>query len=72
MNKQRASGRKDGYACISGLVDICERLHYEQCTASQSIRAAQRRGTRLPRWVVPLKGLSILLNKVVISRPSVL
>jgi len=24
MNKQRASGRKDGYACISGLADICE------------------------------------------------
>ena len=29
MNKQRASGRKDGYACISGLADICERPHYE-------------------------------------------
>ena len=27
MNKQRASGRKDGYACISGLADICERPH---------------------------------------------
>ena len=25
MNKQRAGGRKDGYACISGLSDICER-----------------------------------------------
>ena len=25
--KQRASGRKDGYACISGLADICERPH---------------------------------------------
>ena len=27
MNKQRASGRKDGYARISGLADICERPH---------------------------------------------
>ena len=29
MNKQRAGGRKDGYVCISGLADICERPHYE-------------------------------------------
>ena len=27
MNKQQASGRKDGYARISGLADICERPH---------------------------------------------
>ena len=27
MNKQRASGRKDGYARISGLADICGRPH---------------------------------------------
>ena len=27
MIKQRASGRKDGYARISGLADICERPH---------------------------------------------
>ena len=27
MNKQRASDHKDGYACISGLADICERPH---------------------------------------------
>ena len=27
LNKQRASGRKDGYAGISGLADICERPH---------------------------------------------
>ena len=43
MNKQRASGRKDGYACISGLADICERPHYKQCIASQSIIATQGR-----------------------------
>ena len=56
MNKQRASGRKDGYACISGLVDICERLQYEQCTALQSIIATQRRGMRLQRGGVRMCG----------------
>ena len=30
-----------------------ERPPYEQCTASQSVRAAQRRGTRLQRGGVP-------------------
>ena len=44
MNKQRASGRKDGYACISGLADICERPHYEQCIASHA--SEQRKAAR--------------------------
>ena len=37
VNKQRASGRRDGYACISGLADICERPH---------IRTEQRKAAR--------------------------
>ena len=41
MIKQRASGRKDRYARISGLADICERPHYEQCTASRDWPAPQ-------------------------------
>ena len=43
MNKQRASGRKDGYACISGLVDICERPHMstEQRKAARAAEAGR-------------------------------
>jgi hypothetical protein len=50
MNKQRASGLKDGYACISGLADICERPHYEQCIASQSIEDLFLRRARKKDW----------------------
>ena len=47
MNKQRASGRKDGYACISGLADICERPHMstEQRKAAKAAEAG--RGTNV-------------------------
>ena len=47
MNKQRASGRKDGYACISGLADICERPHMstEQRKAARTAEAG--RGTNV-------------------------
>jgi len=68
MNKQRASGRKDGYACISGLADICESSHYEQCIASQSIRATQRRGTRLKRGGVRMCGA--ITNHYVVCESS--
>ena len=42
-NKQRASGRKDGYACISGLADICERPHMstEQRKAAKAAEAGR-------------------------------
>ena len=43
MNKQRAIGRKDGYACISGLADNCERPHMstEQRKAARAADAGR-------------------------------
>ena len=69
MNKQRASGRKDGYACISGLADICERPHYEQCIASHASEqrkaaraAAVGRGANVWGDNKPLRGLRELVR----------
>ena len=47
MNKQRASGRKDGYACISGLADICERPHMSTEQRKAAKAAAAGRGTNV-------------------------
>ena len=47
MNKQRASGRKDGYARISGLADICERPHMSTEQRKAAEAAAAGRGTNV-------------------------
>ena len=47
VNKQRASGRKDGYACISGLADICERPHMSTEQRKAAKAAAAGRGTNV-------------------------
>ena len=70
MNKQRASGRKDGYACISGLADICERPHMstEQRKAAKAAEAG--RGTNV--WSIagaPERGAMRSLFMHVRERP---
>ena len=47
MNKQRASDRKDGYACISGLADICERPHMNTEQRKAARAAAAGRGVNV-------------------------
>ena len=47
MNKQRASGRKDGYARISGLADICERPHMSTEQRKDAEAAAAGRGANV-------------------------
>ena len=47
MNKQRASGRKDGYARISGLADICEHPHMSTEQRKAAGAAAAGRGTNV-------------------------
>ena len=47
MIKQRASGRKDGYARISGLADICERPHMSTEQRKAAGAAAAGRGTNV-------------------------
>ena len=47
MIKQRASGRKDGYARISGLADICERPHMSTEQRKDAEAAAAGRGANV-------------------------